>query len=206
MNLREELGAIDIYLLDQILRGLVPQSARVLDAGVGRGRNLHYFLRNGYTVCAVDSDPEAVAGVAEQAAAAGHATGPDHFRTEAIEDLSFDDQSFDLVICNAVLHFARDLAHFDAMVDQLHRVLKPGGTCFCRLTSNIGVESLMQPLAADKTIPAWFLQPDGAQRFLVDLEFLLATNARLGVELVDPIKTVNVQNLRCMTNWVWRRP
>ncbi|MEM7163950.1 MAG: class I SAM-dependent methyltransferase [Planctomycetota bacterium] len=204
MDLQAELGAIDIYLLDQLLRGLVPSHAAVLDAGVGRGRNLHYFLRHGHEVHAIDNDPDAVDIIEEHARATGQPTGSEHFRTEAIEDLSFPDAKFDLVICNAVLHFAKDQAHFDAMVDQLYRVLKPGGTCFCRLTSNIGIEQLVQPIAGAQ-IPGWFVQPDAAERFLVDLAFLQDTTQRIGAELVDPIKTVNVQNLRCMTNWVWRR-
>lgn len=206
MTLRDELGSIDIYLFDQLLRELVPANAAILDAGVGRGRNSHYFLRNGHSVCAIDSDPEAVDIIRAQAAAVGHPNGHEHFRVEPIEELSFPDASFDLVICNAVLHFARDRAHFEAMVDQLHRVTRPGGTCFCRLTSNVGIESLVQPVTPNQPeIPGWFLQPDGAQRFLVDIDYLLATTERLGATLVDPIKTVNVQNLRCMTNWVWRR-
>ena len=40
MSLRNELGDIDIYLLDQILRGRIGPGDRVLDAGCGSGRNL----------------------------------------------------------------------------------------------------------------------------------------------------------------------
>jgi tellurite methyltransferase len=35
---------------------------------------------------------------------------------------------------------------------------------------------------------------------------LVAATARLGGELLDPIKTSVVQNLRCMTTWVVRKP
>ena len=40
---------------------------------------------------------------------------------------------------------------------------------------------------------------------VTSLEELLERTEQLGAELVDPIKTVNVQHRRCMTNWVWRR-
>jgi len=49
------------------------------------------------------------------------------------------------------------------------------------------------------------MQPDGSEAYLVDEGRLLAATARLGAELVDPIKTTNVQGLRCMTTWVLRR-
>jgi hypothetical protein len=40
----------------------------------------------------------------------------------------------------------------------------------------------------------------------VDEAFLLETTERLGGTLIDPIKTTNVQNLRCMTTWCVQKP
>ena len=48
--------------------------------------------------------------------------------------------------------------------------------------------------------------PDGTERFLVDLTTLLDWTERVGGTLLDPIKTTNVQGLRCMTTWVLRMP
>ena len=59
-TLQEKFGPIDIYLFDQLLKGRITQGMRILDAGCGSGRNLVYFLREGYEVCASDSDPTAV--------------------------------------------------------------------------------------------------------------------------------------------------
>lgn len=53
-DLRAEFGQIDIYLFDQLLRGRIRPSMRVLDAGSGAGRNLVYLLRSGYDVIATD--------------------------------------------------------------------------------------------------------------------------------------------------------
>jgi tellurite methyltransferase len=46
---------------------------------------------------------------------------------------------------------------------------------------------------------------DGAERFLVDEAMLVDATARLGGELVDPLKTTVVQNMRCMTTWAVRK-
>ena len=75
----------------------------------------------------------------------------------------------DAVISSAVLHFARDHAHFDAMVQQLWRVLAPGGVFFCRLASSIGMEDRMRPIGDGR-----FHLPDGSVRYLVDEPRLMA--------------------------------
>lgn len=196
------LGRIDIYLLDQVMRGNIRPEHRLLDAGCGSGRNLEYFFRAGYDVCALDPDPQAVAQT--RALALAHAVeGESRIREETLERSTFADQSFDVVICNAVLHFADDAGHFDAMVRRIHELLRPGGMCFARLATNIGIETLVRPSPGRPE--GWVELPDGSSRFVVDLDRLLSVTDALGARLVDPIKTVNVQNLRCMTNWVWRR-
>jgi len=60
MNLREHFGEIDIYLFDQLLKGRFAPGTSILDAGCGAGRNLVYFLQNGYEVYGVDQNREAV--------------------------------------------------------------------------------------------------------------------------------------------------
>ena len=50
LNLQEWFGQIDIYLFDQLLKGRLTPRMRMLDAGCGGGRNLIYFLREGYDV------------------------------------------------------------------------------------------------------------------------------------------------------------
>ena len=73
------------------------------------------------------------------AASLAPAVDPQHIRVAAIENLPYPDGSFDVVISNAVLHFAHDDAHFERMVGEMWRVLKPGGMLFARLASSIGM-------------------------------------------------------------------
>ena len=63
-----QLGQIDIYLFDQIVKGRIAEGDTILDAGCGHGRNLVYFLRSGFNVLAADSDPDSVAEVIRIAA------------------------------------------------------------------------------------------------------------------------------------------
>ncbi len=194
-----QFGNIDIYLFDQLQRGRITPSMRVFDAGCGGGRNLHYFLREGYDVAGADANAGAIDELRRFAATIRTDLPADAFRVEALESLSFPDASADVVICSAVLHFARDDAQFDAMLRGAWRVLRPGGMFFARLASTIGMESRMKPIAGRR-----HLLPDGTSRYLVDEAFLMQKTRELGGELVDPLKTTVVQDQRCMTTWVVR--
>ena len=197
-SLQEQFGNIDIYLFDQLLRGRIVPGLRVFDAGCGGGRNLVYLLRNGYDVAGNDQDPHAIA----QARLLAESLAPHRshdFRVEPIEATSFPDGSFDAVMASAVLHFARDAAHFESMLRQLWRVLKPGGIFFARLASTIGIDDV-EPLGNGR-----YRLPDGSDRYLVDAATIESWTSTLGGTLIDPIKTTVVHEQRSMTTWVAAR-
>jgi tellurite methyltransferase len=194
-TLRETYGDIDIYLFDQLLKGRYDGLNKVLDVGCGSGRNLYYFLRNGYEVFGVDPAPQAVETVKQLSAGLAPENPLKNFIVSAAENLPYADASFDLIICSAVLHFANDEKHFDDMLRSMFRVLKPGGYFFARLASDTGIEDLIKPLGKRR-----YLLPDGSERFLVNEQMLLRYTLEFG-ELYEPIKTTNVQHMRCMTTW-----
>jgi SAM-dependent methyltransferase len=202
-SLAQRFGRIDIYLFDLLLREVIRPGHRILDAGCGKGRNLHYLLRSGFQVWGVDRDVDAVEAVRNMSREllpepAGAAGG--RFSRASVEALPFPDASFDVVLSSAVLHFAESPAHFEAMVLEMWRVLAPGGVLWARLASDIGIEDRVRPLGAGR-----YALPDGTDRFLVDEDVLSGLTARLGGVLLDPLKTTNVQGLRCMTTWVVRK-
>jgi SAM-dependent methyltransferase len=199
LNLQEWFGQIDIYLFDQLLKGRFTNRMRVLDAGCGGGRNLIYFLRCGYDVCAVDQSGEAIAQVRATASALAPQLPVHNFRVEPVERMSFADESFDVVISSAVLHFARDEEQWQMMVREMWRVLKRGGIFFARLASSIGIEEKIERIQGRR-----YHLPDGSDRFLVDEQMLLLTTESLGGEFLEPLKTVIVQNMRSMSTWCLR--
>jgi len=199
MNLQEQFGNIDIYVFDQLLRGRITPGQRVFDAGCGGGRNLVYLLRHGYEVCGNDADAEAIERLRAMAAAIAPDAHAD-FRVEAIEHTSFSADHADVVLASAVLHFARDAAHFEAMLRAMWRTLKPGGLFFARLASTIGQVDGLREIGQGR-----YRLPDGSDRFLVDAATIEAWTSRLGGVLIDPIKTTVVHEQRSMTTWVARR-
>jgi len=216
-SLQELFGSIDIYLFDQLLKGRFVPGMRILDAGCGSGRNLVYFLRNGYDVFGVDQSPELISQMRRLASALASHLPADNFRVESVEQMSFrtppadagtagnnpsvtatpGGHGFDVVLSSAVLHFARDEKQWQSMVDEMWRVLKPGGIFFARLASTIGMEQQVTLIEGRR-----YHLPDGSDRFLVDEAMLKRVTASLGGEFIEPIKTTLVENLRAMTTWV----
>lgn len=202
-RLADDFGRMDIYLFDLLLRGVVRPGHRILDAGCGGGRNLQYLLKAGFDVHAVDRDATAVAAARELAARLTPAPSGEmnaRFVQAAVDALPFPDARFDVVLSSAVLHFAGSPEHFRAMLEEMWRVLAPGGLLWARLASDIGIEDRVRPLGNGR-----YNLPDGTDRFLVNQALLLSETERLGGTLVDPIKTTNVQGIRCMTTWVVRK-
>jgi tellurite methyltransferase len=193
-------GNIDIYVFDQLLKGTFDNCRTVLDAGCGGGRNIHYFLKNGFEVSGIDMNPNAVATVKQLSANLAPHISLQNFFVSGVEDMPFPDAFFDLVICSAVLHFARDKNHFEEMLHSLWRVLKPGGFLFTRLASDIGIEAMVRPLGNGR-----YLLPDETERYLVDHETLMYYTEELDGDLFEPIKTTNVNNDRAMTTWCLRK-
>jgi tellurite methyltransferase len=198
LTLQEQFGQIDIYVFDQILRGNIGRGMRVLDAGCGYGRNLVHLLREGCEIFALDANREGVEHVRNLSRSLGTGLPDENFQVGLIEQLPFPDGFADVAICSSVLHFARDEEHFDAMLSELWRVLRPGGLFFARLGSRIGMDF-------ERAEDGRYVIGDGSEWFLVDEEMLLELTEEMGGVLVDPLKTTIVQDYRCMTTWVLRK-
>jgi tellurite methyltransferase len=199
-ELKETFGEIDIYLFDQLVRGRFDECRTVLDAGCGGGRNLTCFLRSGLEVFGADWDASAIGAVQALARELAPDLPSANFQVSELDVLPWPDDRMDAVVCSAVLHFARDTDHCLRMVEEMWRVLRPGGLFFARLASTIGLEA---DIRMDARRHARL--PDGSDRFLVDEALLLEWTRKLGATQLDPIKTTNVQNQRCMTTWVLQK-
>ena len=200
IDLQEWFDGIDIYLFDQLLKGRLNPGMRVLDAGCGSGRNLVYFLKSGYEVFAVDESDQAIKRLRQLAASLAPHLPQENFKADPVEKMRFEETTFDVVLSSAVLHFARDDQHWMAMVEEMWRVLKPGGIFFARLASTIGIEKQVRLIEGRR-----YRLPDGSDRFLVDAEMLHRVSNELGGEFLEPIKTTVVENMRAMTTWVLRK-
>jgi hypothetical protein len=83
------------------------------------------------------------------------------------------------------------------MLDELYRVLKPNGTLFIRMTSIFGLEDLVI-LKGEQ-----FILPDNSRRFLLTQTLIEQINTKF--EFIEPLKTVNINNLICMSTLVLKK-
>lgn len=108
----------------------------VLDLGCGDGQLTQRISDTGAHVLGVDGSAEMVAAARERAIEAEQASA---------EALPFGDATFDAVFSNAVLHWVRDQ---DAMMRQVHRVLKPGGRFVAEMGGHGNVAAIHVALTA----------------------------------------------------------
>ena len=188
----EIIGSTDIYLVDQIMKGRYKMTDIVLDAGCGYGRNLHWFLRSQMVIYGIDQDVHVIKDL--QGRFPGIAS---RFRQSAVEKTGFEHDQFDHVISSAVLHFAKDSLHFRRMIGEMVRVVKPGGSIFIRMTSDIGIEGKVEPAGEGV-----YNIPDGSRRFLLTRALLADIMDENGLTFLEPLKTVNVNDIRCMSTVV----
>lgn len=199
-ELNRLLGNVDIYLLDQILKGRFTKGMKILDAGCGEGRNSVYFINQGYQIFGIDPNEVAVQFCRYLAKSLRPDFDSYRFQTGKLEEIPFHSEAFEAVICSAVLHFAESEDNFWQMIAEIHRVLKPGGIFWFRMTTGLGgILGQSQALAKGR-----YLLPDGSDRFLL-LQEHLDRLLQMGFRLLEQPKTVLVLNQREMGVFVMEK-
>ena len=199
MSIKSQLQNTDIYIVDQILKGRFDNVKNILDVGCGSGRNISYFLQNDFNVFGIDPNEKRLEETKQLVSKLNTTTPLSNFKIGTAEQIPFNN-NFDLIICNAVLHFAKNKNQFEEMLFSMWKKLNTNGILFIRLASNIGIENLVKPIGNNN-----YILPDGSTRYLVSEKMLLDYIAQLNAKLLDPIKTTNVQNLRSMSTWILRK-
>lgn len=191
------LGNTDIYLVDQIMKGRYTQQDLILDAGCGDGRNMHWFIHNGFSIYGIDSEERMINALRKNYPS----LSIDRSQVSTVENMKFSTHYFDHVIVSAVLHFAKDTDHFFLMVDEILRVVKPGGTLFIRMASNIGIENYVELVSEGV-----YDLPDGSIRFLLTRSLLSQLLKKYRLVFLEEFKSVNVNDVRCMSTMVFLSP
>lgn len=199
--LNQLLGNIDIYLLDQLLKERFDKEMLILDAGCGEGRNTHYFIRSGYQIMGVDSNPVAIQMARITAKTLDPTFDPLRFLVAAVENLPFHKGAFDVLISSAVMHFANDLGHFNAMLEEQMRVLKEGGLFWLRTCTDAGGCFPLDTAHADHPQAL----PDGTERFIFTEPLMKEAMKKYSLTLLEPAKSVLVHGKRAMGAYLFQK-
>lgn len=107
----------------EFAKRLAPQS-RVLDLGCGVGRHALLYAAEGHRVTGLDAAPDGLAELSRKAEVAGLEI---ETCQAGMDDLPFDDESFDHVLSfNVIYHADEDV--MGRTIGEILRVLRPGGT------------------------------------------------------------------------------
>ncbi len=125
----DELGRLQkarktVAVIVETLRqdGVDPRETRLLDIGCSTGILTRHYAEYFGTVVGIDIDDGAVAWAGLNRAANNVA-----YRVADSMDLPFENGEFDLVTCTHIYEHVPDAQR---MLDEIHRVLRPGGFCF----------------------------------------------------------------------------
>ena len=199
-ELNRLLGNIDIYLLDQILKGRFTPDMKILDAGCGEGRNAVYFINSGFQVFGIDENELAIQYIRYLSKSLKPDYDAHRFQVGKLEEIPFHTSAFDAVICSAVLHFAADETNFWQMMNEILRVLKPGGILWFRMTTAFGgMKEESRELGGGK-----YLLPDGSERFLLTQEHVDKLLEK-GLRFLESPKSVLVHGQRTMGVFVFEK-
>lgn len=105
------------------------QGARdVLELGAGHGRDALYFAGQGFTVQAADFSPTGLEQLRDTAERRGLAGQVSTFVHDVREPMPLADASVDAVFAHMLLCMALSTKEIHALVGEVRRVLRPGGT------------------------------------------------------------------------------
>lgn len=102
--------------------GYLPASGSLLDLGAGQGQDSIYFAQAGYDVTSTDVEQSAL----DKAKLKAGDLSMTFIRVDVTKTLPFDDAAFDIVYAHLSLHYF-DSVTTNAVMDEIYRVLKPGG-------------------------------------------------------------------------------
>jgi ubiquinone/menaquinone biosynthesis C-methylase UbiE len=112
-------------LFDKVAREF--PGGKLLEIGCSMGNDTIQFARRGLQVCGVDLTEAAINLIKQRFALYGMSGD---FRVADAEHLPFADNTFDVVYSFGVLHHTPDTA---GAIEEVRRVLKPGGKAFIML-------------------------------------------------------------------------
>ena len=186
---------MDLYLMDAILKGHLPDDGKVLDIGCGEGRNGIYFIKNAYEYHGIDQD-ESKIKLLEYLLRLYPSTNT-HLSVGKLLETDFGERS-DVIIASRILHFAGNESEFFSLWKKLITNLKKNGIVY------IAMDSAMVEGVAEEQANGKFEFEDGRVSFALTPHLYEKMTSNL-ME-VEPLRTVVYQNRRAQSFAILRRP
>jgi 2-polyprenyl-3-methyl-5-hydroxy-6-metoxy-1,4-benzoquinol methylase len=138
----ETIAAVMRDVLGAALAGAV-----VLDVGASTGAITAALCEHVRAVVGIDIDPHAIATATSE-----FANAATHFAVGDAMQLAFADHSVDVVLCAHVYEHVPDPTR---MMQEIRRVLKPGGWCYLSAGNRLAVDEPHYHLPFLSVLPKW---------------------------------------------------
>ncbi len=144
------------YQLNEFL-SFLPKSAKILDLGCGPGRDVNYFLEEGYNAIGID--------FSEKMIKEAKARVKGKFIVMNFNNMDFKDEEFNGLWCNAsVIHIPKRL--INKTLKEFNRVLKPGGILFVSVMKGEGEMEFERRSFYNGKLPVSFYNKDEISKIL----------------------------------------
>ncbi|HMD16671.1 MAG TPA: class I SAM-dependent methyltransferase [Terriglobales bacterium] len=131
-----------------VLQMLDSERGLILDIGCAAGAEFEPLLARGFHIVGLDYSPEML-----RLAGQRFSTSPGvHLCRADAEGLPFPDASFDHVVCLGVFEY---LSTYDRCLEEIHRVLRPGGVAIISLPTSISLDRFSNNLFNITAVPLW---------------------------------------------------
>lgn len=179
--------------MDLILKGKIPEKAKILDAGCGEGRNAIYFIQEGYDYLGIDSSESKIR--LAQYLSNNISTSRAKFQVGDIRTLG--EETFDFIICSRVLHFAESEYDFFEKWENLTGQLTSQGMIY------VSMDSVIDNTLGVEDEDGKYEFPDGVVRF--SMTDAIYHEIKKGFEEVEPLKTLVQNETRAQSYFILRK-
>src|ERR1700693_4911151 len=131
-----------------VLEMLESEPGLLLERACAGGSEFEPLLARGFEIVGLDY-AQKMLGLAQQRSGASRRV---HLCRADAESLPFPDASFDHVVCLGVFEY---LSTYDHSLEEIHRVLRPGGVAIISLPTRISLDRLSSSLFNMTAVPLW---------------------------------------------------
>jgi 2-polyprenyl-3-methyl-5-hydroxy-6-metoxy-1,4-benzoquinol methylase len=123
----KETRNLNLSELQSVFMSNLPESAHILDAGCGSGRDSVVFHKHGFDVTAIDASPQMVRATRKLGIDA---------RLMTFQEMTYDKEFDGIWACASLLHVPK--AEIRDVIERLGKALRPGGILLATLKEGTG--------------------------------------------------------------------
>lgn len=180
--------AIKDYIKDFFRNYAPDKHMKIADLGCGAGRYTVWLAKNGYDVYACDASEGMLNKTKEGLEKIGYHDIEWKIVKSRLEELVFDDETFDIVLTNGVIHNAFTCEEYKQCLKECVRVLKTGGVFYLSAFTSDTVDKKLK-----KVEEHVYLTPDGLRMVLFDKIEIIQMLSDLNFQMTEECALYDIQ-------------